>query len=157
MDSDQLKSEVKILRANIVCYYDHVSHLRILEDKKLVIETRLNKTGKGIVVVSRDQHNPSDVGRQQLYMDLAEVDTEIESTRVTVRLVEKFFRSLQDQDIKMMRDYAKGKMTIVELAEKYGYSRQGLLWRIKALIRRFILNHIKDYTKCIDFRDNMIV
>ena len=83
----------------------------------------------------------------QLMMDLSEVNSEIETTKGTVRSVERFFRSLSDQDLKLMRDYAKGKMTIVELSEKYRYSRDGVLWRIKALMIKFIRNHAKDYTK----------
>ena len=90
-------------------------------------------------------------------MDLSEVNTEIETTKAIVRSVERFFRSLSEQDLKMMRDYAKGKMTIIKLAEKYDYSKQGCLFRIRSLMRRYILIHAKDYTRNTKIRDNMVV
>lgn len=157
MNEEQLKSEIKILRSNIQCYYDQASHLRGLENKKDVIEAHLTRTAGSVIVVKSDTHNPNEANRLQLIMDYSEVNTDIETTKAVVRSVEKFFRSLSDRDLKLMRDYAKGKLTIVELSEKYGYSRDGVLWRIKALMRRFILNHTEDYTKCIKNRDNMIV
>lgn len=157
MNDEQLKSEIKILRANIQCYYDQANHLRRLEDRKDVIEARLTKTAGSIIPVTSDVHFQSDANRMALMNDYSEVNEEIETTRALVRSVERFFRSLNEQDLKMMRDYAKGKMTIVDLAEKYDYSKDGMMWRIKALMRKFIRNHAKDYTKCIENRDNMIV
>jgi hypothetical protein len=148
LDNEQLKSEVKILRANIVCYYDQAKHLRLLDDKKDVIDAQLNRTAGSLIIVTGDQHIPNDERRMQLMMDLSEVNDEIEATTGTVRLVERFFRSLSDQDLRLMRDYAKGKMTIVELAEKYDYSKDGCLRRIKRLMFRFIRNHEKVSTKC---------
>jgi hypothetical protein len=148
LDNEQLKSEVKILRANIVCYYDQAKHLRLLDDKKDVIDAQLNRTAGSLIIVTGDQHIPNDERRMQLMMDLSEVNDEIEATKGTVRLVERFFRSLSDQDLRLMRDYAKGKMTIVELAEKYDYSKDGCLRRIKRLMFRFIRNHEKVSTKC---------
>jgi len=157
MNDEQLKSEIKILRANIQCYYDQSNHLRGLENKLEVIEARLTKTAGSVIIISSDAHSSNESNRMQLMMDYAEVKTDIETTRAVVRSVEKFFRTLGDQDLKLIRDYAKGKLTIVELAEKYGYTKQGSLFRIKSLMRRFILNHAKDYTRNTENRDNMIV
>ena len=148
LDDEQLKSEVKILRANIQCYYDQAKHLRLLDDKKDAIEARLTHTAGSLIIVTGDQHIPNDEKRLQLMMDLSEVNSDIESTRGMVRIVERFFRTLSEQDLKLMRDYAKGKMTIVELADKYGYSRDGMFRRIKRLMCKFIRNHSKMSTQC---------
>lgn len=148
MDDEQLKSEVKILRANIVCYYDQARHLRLLEDKRDVIDARLNRTAGSIIPVTGDSHSPDDSIRVQLMMDLSEVNTEIDATKTTVRSVERFFRSLSETDLRMMRDYAKGKLTIIEMAEKYDYSKDGLLRRIKRLMVKYTRNHLKVSTKC---------
>lgn len=84
MNDEQLKSEVKILRANIQCYYDQASYLRNLEDKKDIIEARLTRTAGSVVVISSDKHNPSAVNRVQLLMDHSEVEPDIETTKAVV-------------------------------------------------------------------------
>ena len=143
MDHEQLQSDVKVLRSQILCYHDHVKQLERAKDKALVITTKLNRTGGSLIIVSKDKPVPNSARRTKLLMNLGEVNQEIVWLEKCISNVEKFLRSLQPTDREMFEDYARGESFDV-MAGRYSYARGTVAWRLKSLMSAHVRGLKKD-------------